>query len=94
MGIRDTLKSKLAPAKEKVSNLAQQHEEKVDHGLDKAAKLVDDKTKGKYRERIHSGTGKAKDAFGRLAGRSEPTEGDTTPPTGPSADPPEGPPAA
>ena len=48
MGFMDTLKAKLAPAKDKVSDLAQQHGGKIEHGLDKAAKTVDQKTKGKY----------------------------------------------
>ncbi|MGW1030472.1 antitoxin [Streptomyces sp. NPDC002577] len=71
MGILDTLKTKLAPAREKVSDFAQHHEEKIDRGLDKAAKMVDDKTKGKYTEKIHTGTDKAKDAWDRLAHKEE-----------------------
>ncbi|MFF2848613.1 antitoxin [Streptomyces sp. NPDC058001] len=69
MSILDTLKAKLAPAKDKVSDLAHQHGEKIDHGLERAAKMVDDKTKGKYSEKIHTGTDKAKGALGRLAGK-------------------------
>ncbi|MER5181923.1 antitoxin [Streptomyces sp. NPDC002896] len=71
MGILDTLKTKLAPAREKVSDFAQHHEDKIDRGLDKAAKMVDDKTKGKYSEKIHTGTDKAKDAWDRLAHKEE-----------------------
>ncbi|MET7730842.1 antitoxin [Streptomyces sp. NPDC005402] len=67
MGLLDNLKAKLSPAKDKVSGLAQQHGDKVQHGLDKAAKVVDEKTKGKYSGKIQSGTGKAKDAMDRLA---------------------------
>lgn len=67
MGFMDTLKAKLAPAKDKVSDLAQQHGGKIEHGLEKAAKTVDAKTKGKYSSKIESGTGKAKDALGRIA---------------------------
>ncbi|CCA58750.1 MULTISPECIES: antitoxin [Streptomyces] len=61
MGLLDSLKAKLAPAKDKVADLAQQHGDKIDHGIDKAARLVDEKTKGKYSDKIHSGTDKAKD---------------------------------
>jgi hypothetical protein len=85
MGLLDNMKAKLSPAKGKVSDLAQQHEGRIQHGLDKAAKVVDEKTKGKYHDRIQTGTGKAKDAMGRLAHKRG-TEGDaggTTPPTGP-----------
>ncbi|MET7983920.1 MULTISPECIES: antitoxin [unclassified Streptomyces] len=81
MGLMDNLKAKLEPAKDKVSGLAQQHGHKVAHGLDKAAKVVDDKTKHKYSDKIHTGTGKAKDAVDRLAHKDDGTDTDTpTPP--------------
>ncbi|MEV7321366.1 antitoxin [Streptomyces sp. NPDC093970] len=69
MGLMDNLKAKLAPAKDRVSDLAQQHEDKIDklqHGIDRAARVVDEKTKGKYSDRIQTGTGKAKDAVDRF----------------------------
>ncbi|MGW0702883.1 antitoxin [Streptomyces sp. NPDC002867] len=80
MGFLDTLKAKLAPAKDKVTDLAQQHEGRIGQGLDRAAKTVDDKTKGKYSSKIETGTGKAKEALGRIAHRDEKGHG-TTPPT-------------
>ncbi|WP_418961510.1 antitoxin [Streptomyces tritici] len=83
MGFMDSLKAKLTPAKDKVSELAQQHEKKIDEGLDKAARMVDAKTKGKYSTKIHSGTGKAKGAVGRLA-HKEHDDGGTPPPTPPT----------
>ncbi|MFC8509485.1 antitoxin [Streptomyces sp. NPDC057411] len=76
MGLLDSLKAKLAPAKDKVSDLAQQHGDKVEHGLEKAARVVDEKTKGKYSEKIESGTGKAKEAIERLA-HKDGTDGGT-----------------
>lgn len=83
MHLLDNLKARLAPAKEKVSDLAHHHEDKIDklqHGLDKAAKVVDEKTKGKYSDKIHTGTDKAKDAMDRLAHKSAaPGESATTP---------------
>ncbi|MFD7962788.1 antitoxin [Streptomyces zaomyceticus] len=89
MGLLDSLKAKLSPAKDKVADLAQQHGEKIDHGLDKAAKLVDEKTKGKYSDKIQSGTGKAKGAVDRIAHKDDGTPGaGGTPGTGgtPGAD--------
>ncbi|MFF3850454.1 antitoxin [Streptomyces sp. NPDC002328] len=85
MGLLNNLKSKLGPAKGKVSHLAQRHEDKVQHGIDKAAKIVDERTKGKYSDRIHTGTGKAKGAMERLAHKDEPGAGGDrfTPPTAP-----------
>ncbi|KUO12533.1 antitoxin [Streptomyces sp. DSM 15324] len=75
MGLLHNLKVRLAPAKGKVSHLAHEHGHKVTHGLDKAAKVVDEKTKGKYTDRIHTGTDKAKGAVDRLAHKDEPPTG-------------------
>ncbi|MET9504974.1 antitoxin [Streptomyces sp. NPDC006259] len=85
MGLLTNLKARLSPAKDKVSGLAQQHGDKIQHGIDKAAHVVDERTKGKYSDRIQSGTGKAKGAVDRLAHKDEPgAGGDTfTPPTTP-----------
>jgi hypothetical protein len=80
MGFMDTLKAKLAPAKGKVSDLAQQHGGKIEHGLDKAARAVDSRTKGKYSEKIESGTGKAKQALDRISHKDD---GGTPPPDAP-----------
>ncbi|MDQ0949149.1 hypothetical protein QFZ24_003072 [Streptomyces phaeochromogenes] len=91
MGLLDNLKARLAPAKEKVSDLAQQHGGKIDkieQGLDKAAKLADEKTKGKYSDKIQTGTGKAKGALDRLAHKeSDGTDGGATPPSPPAPPP-------
>ncbi|MCX4904943.1 antitoxin [Streptomyces sp. NBC_00878] len=93
MGLLDNVKAWLAPAKEKVSDFAQQHGEKIDkieQGLDKAAKLADEKTKGKYSDKIQTGTGKgkAKDALDRLAHKeSDGTDGGVTPPSPPTPPP-------
>ncbi|MGW1726582.1 antitoxin [Streptomyces sp. NPDC002306] len=78
MGLMDNFKAKLAPAKDKVSDLAQQHGDKIQHGLDKAAKAVDEKTKGKYSDKIQTGTGKAKGAMDRLAHKEGPEAGGGT----------------
>ncbi|MFF0289561.1 antitoxin [Streptomyces sp. NPDC005262] len=71
MGLMDSLKAKLSPARDKVGDFAQQHGDKIDQGLDKAARTVDQKTKGKYSDKIESGTRKAKDAVERLSHKSE-----------------------
>ncbi|WP_324785099.1 antitoxin [Streptomyces sp. H51] len=87
MGLLNNLKSRLAPAKDKVSDLAQQHGGKISHGIDKAARVVDEKTKRKYSDRIHTGTDKAKGAVDRLAHKGGTKTGGTgTPP--PSSPPP------
>ncbi|MEU9055807.1 antitoxin [Streptomyces sp. NPDC048384] len=83
MGLMHNLKAKLAPAKDKVSDFAQRHEEQVHHGLDKAARAVDQRTKGKYSSKIHTGTGKAKGAMGRLAHKDRATGSSAPPPDAP-----------
>ncbi|GGJ05630.1 antitoxin [Streptomyces brasiliensis] len=91
MGLLDNMKAKLAPAKDKVSDLAQQHGGKITGGIDKAAKVVDEKTKGKYSEKIHTGTDKARHAMDRLAHKSgpeAPEAPDATTPTPPETPPP------
>ena len=70
MDLVDKLKAKLDPLKDKAGDLAQQHGGKIEQGLEKAAKVVDEKTKGKYSSQIETGTSKAKDALGRLSERS------------------------
>ncbi len=67
MGLMDSVKAKLALAEDKMSDLARQHGGKVQHSIDKAAKAVDERTKGKYSDKIHAGTDKAKGAMDRLA---------------------------
>jgi hypothetical protein len=85
MGLLHNLKAKLSPARDKVSGLAQQHGDKISHGLDKAAKVVDEKTKGRYSDRIQTGTGKAKGAMDRLAHKGETATGTgTVPPDNPT----------
>ncbi|MFJ2650761.1 antitoxin [Streptomyces sp. NPDC087420] len=81
MGLMDSFKARLSPAKDKVSDLAQQHGGKIGDGLDKAARTVDQRTKGKYSDKIDSGTGKAKSALDRLAHKDDggTTPGGTTP---------------
>ncbi|MEW2545472.1 antitoxin [Streptomyces sp. NPDC047002] len=76
MGFKETLKARLAPAKDKVSDLAAQHGDRIGQGLDKAARTVDERTGGKYTERIETGTGKAKDAIDRMSQKGD----DGTPP--------------
>ncbi|MFF4757548.1 antitoxin [Streptomyces sp. NPDC001292] len=107
MGLLDNMKARIGPAKEKVSDLAQRHGGTIGQRLDKAAKVVDEKTKGKYSDKIHAGTDKAKDAMDRLAHKggtgpetrtapeagASPEPGTGTAPGGASAPtPPEGPP--
>ncbi|MGR3934984.1 antitoxin [Streptomyces sp. BRA346] len=71
MGLLDNLKAKAGVMKDRAGNFAQQHEARIERGLDKAAKTVDTRTKGKYSAKIETGTGKAKDALNRFSHRNE-----------------------
>ncbi|KAK1182588.1 antitoxin [Streptomyces sp. NPDC059679] len=72
MSVLDNLKAKAGVMKDKAVGFTQQHEEKIERGLDKAVKTVDSKTKGKYRNKLETGADKAKNALGRF---SHPQEG-------------------
>ncbi|MGW0732576.1 antitoxin [Streptomyces sp. NPDC002851] len=67
MSLLDTLKAKLGPMKDKAGDFAHQHEDKIEHGLEKVSKTVDEKTKGKYSEKIHHGADRAKGALHRFS---------------------------
>lgn len=43
-----------------------EHGDKVADGIDRAARAADARTKGKYRDKIETGSGKAKEALERL----------------------------
>ncbi|MDN5746790.1 MAG: antitoxin [Nocardioidaceae bacterium] len=62
MGLLDKFKG----AKGKVGDLVAEHGDKVESGLDKAGDFINDKTGGKYADKIGDATGKAKDALGKL----------------------------
>ena len=66
MSFMDTLKDKLGMAKSKAPGLAEQHGDKVESGIDKAAQTADSKTGGKYSDKIDTGADKAKDALGNM----------------------------
>jgi hypothetical protein len=66
MGMFDKLKGKAA-------ELAGEHGDKADQGLDKAAEVADEKTGGKYTDQINSGAEKAKDAMDNLGQNQNPT---------------------
>ncbi|MEU6809441.1 antitoxin [Streptomyces sp. NPDC046831] len=87
MGVMHRLKAGLGPARDTVSGFARQHGGQIEHGLDRAARLVDEKTKGKYSGKVRAGTDKAKAAVDRLAHRHGPGTGAApgdgpTPPAG------------
>lgn len=87
--------------RDKAAQVATEHGDKIERGIDKAAGTADERTGGKHQGRIDQGAGKAKDALRKLAGEDpEPgaapgrTAGDPDGPRdeGPRSDPPPAPP--
>lgn len=82
MGLMDNLKGKAeelaGELKEKASHLAGQHNEKIDEFVDKAGDALDKATKGKYSEKIATGTEKTKGAVDGFAEKPDaPQPGDS-----------------
>ncbi len=61
----------LDKAKAKLTNAVDQHGDKIADGIDKAAKLANDKTGGKHADKIDKATGKARDALDSLDGKND-----------------------
>jgi hypothetical protein len=68
MGIFDKLQGE-------ADKLVDKHGDKIEHGIDKAAHLVDERTKGKYADQIDKGARAAKSGIHKLGG----THGDQGP---------------
>ncbi|MDQ6523570.1 antitoxin [Nocardioides sp. LHD-245] len=83
MGFLDKLRGAKDTVADKVGETVDKHGDKIESGLDKAAGFVDDKTGGKYHDKIENATGKAKDALGKLdgdePGPEQPPGGDIPP---------------
>ncbi|MDH6121737.1 hypothetical protein ABH930_005671 [Kitasatospora sp. GAS204A] len=77
MGLMDNLKGRAEELKDKASHLAGQHNEKIDELVDKAGDAIDKATKGKYSDKIATGTGKAKGAVDGFAEKGPQDEGRT-----------------
>lgn len=58
MGLMDNMK-------DKASELAGQHGDKADGAVDQAGDFVDEKTDGKYADKVDQGQQAAKDRFGQ-----------------------------
>jgi hypothetical protein len=71
MGFMDTLKDKLGMARTKATEYTRQHGDKVDSGVDKAARTVDQKTGGKHSDQIGKGADKAKDAAHKMGEKGD-----------------------
>ena len=63
---------------EKVKKLAGDNAEKLEGAIEKAAKIIDDKTGGKYHDKVEKGAGAAKGLVGKV---SEGEGGEQDPPS-------------
>lgn len=52
---------------DKVKKLAGENAEKIEGAIEKAAKIIDDKTGGKYHDKIDRGAGAAKGFVGKVS---------------------------
>ncbi|MGK4580877.1 antitoxin [Kitasatospora sp. HPMI-4] len=83
MGLMDTLKDRAEELKVKASELAGQHNEKIDHMVEKAGEAVDKATKHRYTDKIEHGASKTKEAVHSFAAKPKDETGDETqPPAG------------
>ena len=57
--------------KDKAEDLAAEHGDKIDQGLDKLGDLIDDKTGGEHHDKIETGVEKAKDFVENLGENPE-----------------------
>ncbi|WP_182379580.1 antitoxin [Nocardioides sp. WS12] len=63
-----SLTDKFKDAKDKATDAVAEHGDKIEAGIDKVAGFVDDKTGGKFSDKIEGATSKAKDALGKVEG--------------------------
>ena len=61
----------LDKAKAKLTDVVDQHGDKIAQGIDKAGSVVNEKTGGKHADKIDQATGKARDALDSLDGRND-----------------------
>lgn len=58
-------------AKGQLTGLVDKHGDKVAGGIDKAASTINQKTKGKYADKIQKGSGAAKSALHKMDGKND-----------------------
>jgi hypothetical protein len=92
MGLLDTVKGWFGGGKAKVQGTVSTHADSIKGGIDKAGNVVDEKTHGKYTDKVTAAQDKGKGIVDGLAG-TKPSGGPETdgPETNGSTDPPPGP---
>ena len=64
-GMGTALKDRAAGMKDDAAGMMSKHGDQVGQGLDRAGRMIDEKTGGKYSDQINTGVGKAKDLLGQ-----------------------------
>ena len=57
--------------KARAKDAVDQHGDKISQGIDKAARMADEKTKGKYSDKIDTAQQKSKGALDKLDGKQD-----------------------
>lgn len=68
MGLLDDAKEKLEEAKDKVEEFIHEHKDDAEGAVDKAGDFVDDKTGGKYADKVDQAQAFAKEQVDKLDG--------------------------
>jgi hypothetical protein len=71
MGILDKLKGQASGLKKKATEVVDDNSEKIQSGIDKTGDFVDDKTKGKYSDKIDTAKGAAEKGLDKLDGKDD-----------------------
>lgn len=74
MGLLDRLRGKSGELKDKATDLAHDHGDKIGEGLDKAGGAVNKATKGKFEDKIDKATDKAKEGVDKLGDKGDGTD--------------------
>jgi hypothetical protein len=53
---------------DKAKDFLNEHDDQVDKGLDKGGDMLDERTDGKYSDKIDTGVDKAQEGLGRFSG--------------------------
>jgi hypothetical protein len=80
--VAEKAKDVASTAKEKVSTFVGEHEDQIHSSIEKTGEFVDEKTKGRFSEKIDKAQGAAKDAVKKIGGATGDDSGQTGP-TGP-----------
>jgi MT0933-like antitoxin protein len=80
--ILDKAKELAEEVGDKVKGMITEHHEKIDNAVDKAGDFIDDKTKGRFSDKIGKATDAAHNAVTKLSGNDQPGDTGAKPPTG------------